>query len=144
MNIVPAINSITRRSVQPFVTRAAIRTRNLLTARIRRRPWRRARRRLEDPRPRRPGARQGHGIRRVSELAGYAAERGLAMSDVAIGALTAHPRIASVIAGATRPEQVRANARAARWTPGREDLAALDEIFPPAAPRALTPPRGAS
>jgi hypothetical protein len=34
---------------------------------------------------------------------------------------------------------VRANARAARWTPGREDLAALDEIFPPAPP-AVAPP----
>jgi aryl-alcohol dehydrogenase-like predicted oxidoreductase len=104
MNIVPAISSITRRSVQPFVTRAAIRTRNLLTARIRRRPWRGARRRVEDPRPHRPGARQGHGVHRVSELAGYAAERRPAMSDVAIGALTADRRIASVIAGATRPE----------------------------------------
>jgi aryl-alcohol dehydrogenase-like predicted oxidoreductase len=104
MNIVPAISSITRRSVQPCVTRAAIRTRNLLTARIRRRPWRGARRRLEDPRPHRPGARQGHGVHRVSELAGYAAERRPAMSDVAIGALTADRRIASVIAGATRPE----------------------------------------
>jgi aryl-alcohol dehydrogenase-like predicted oxidoreductase len=79
---------------------------------------------------------------RLEALAGYAAERGLAMSDVAIGALTAHPRIASVIAGATRPEQVRANARAARWTPGREDLAALDEIFPPAPP-AVAPPGSA-
>ncbi len=75
---------------------------------------------------------------RLEALSGYAAERGLAMTDVAIGALTAQPAIASVIAGATRPEQARANAHAARWTPGREDLAALDAIFPPA-PRALAP-----
>ena len=73
---------------------------------------------------------------RLEALSGYAAERGLAMADVAIGALTARPRIASVVAGATRPEQARANALAARWTPGSEDLAALDEIFPPPAPRA--------
>ena len=76
---------------------------------------------------------------RLEALSGYAAERGLAMADVAIGALTAHPQIASVIAGATRPEQARANARAARWTPGSEDLAALDEIFPPPAPRDVKP-----
>jgi hypothetical protein len=37
---------------------------------------------------------------------------------------------------------VRANADAARWAPGREDLAALDEIFPPAGPRVLATPPG--
>jgi 1-deoxyxylulose-5-phosphate synthase len=35
-----------------------------------------------------------------------------------------------VIAGATRPEQVRGNAQAWTWTPTAEDLAELDEIFP--------------
>ena len=81
---------------------------------------------------------------RLEALADYAGARGLAMTDVAIGALTADRRIASVIAGATRPEQVRANAQAARWTPSREDLAALDEIFPPATSRAVAPPSTAS
>jgi aryl-alcohol dehydrogenase-like predicted oxidoreductase len=36
--------------------------------------------------------------------------------------------VASVIAGATRPEQVRANVAAAEWIPSGEDLSALDGI----------------
>jgi aryl-alcohol dehydrogenase-like predicted oxidoreductase len=39
--------------------------------------------------------------------------------------------VASVIAGATSPEQVRANAAAGTWLPTDEDLDALDEITPP-------------
>ena len=60
----------------------------------------------------------------------FAAERGLSEVTVAIGWLLAQRPVASVIAGATRPEQVEANAAAAAWQPGAEDLAALDEIFP--------------
>ena len=39
--------------------------------------------------------------------------------------------MSSVIAGATKPEQVRQNAAAGAWAPTTEDLAELDEIFPP-------------
>jgi aryl-alcohol dehydrogenase-like predicted oxidoreductase len=35
------------------------------------------------------------------------------------------PAVASVIAGATQPEQVRANARAGAWEPAAEDIEAL-------------------
>ena len=38
--------------------------------------------------------------------------------------------VSSVIAGATKPEQVRANVAAASWIPTAEDLAALDEAAP--------------
>jgi aryl-alcohol dehydrogenase-like predicted oxidoreductase len=62
---------------------------------------------------------------RVEALEGYAEERGLTLLDVAIGALAARPAVASVIAGATRPEQVRANAAAGEWQPTDEDLRAL-------------------
>jgi aryl-alcohol dehydrogenase-like predicted oxidoreductase len=41
----------------------------------------------------------------------------------------ANPVVASVIAGATRPEQVRANAAAARWSPSTEDLTALNDLL---------------
>jgi aryl-alcohol dehydrogenase-like predicted oxidoreductase len=51
------------------------------------------------------------------------------MSTVAIGALLARPAVASVIAGATKPEQVAANARAAEWTPSGEDVAQLDALL---------------
>jgi aryl-alcohol dehydrogenase-like predicted oxidoreductase len=37
--------------------------------------------------------------------------------------------IASVIAGATKPEQVHANAAAARWSPTDEAMAALDGLL---------------
>ena len=65
---------------------------------------------------------------RVEALERYAAERGLDVVDVAIGGLAAQPAVGSVIAGATRPEQVRANVQAGAWEPTPEDLAALDEI----------------
>jgi aryl-alcohol dehydrogenase-like predicted oxidoreductase len=63
---------------------------------------------------------------RVEALERYAAPRAASLLDVAIGGLAAQPAVASVIAGATKPEQVRANARAARrWRPSVEDLEEL-------------------
>ncbi len=62
---------------------------------------------------------------RIEELERYAEERGVTLLDVAIGGLVAMPAIASVIAGATRPEQVQANAAAGAWQPSEEDLRAL-------------------
>jgi aryl-alcohol dehydrogenase-like predicted oxidoreductase len=67
---------------------------------------------------------------RLERLADYAEKRGIEPIDVAIGGLAAQPAVASVIAGATKPEQVGRNARAAAWQPTEEDLAELDEIFP--------------
>ncbi|MGN6217025.1 MAG: aldo/keto reductase [Solirubrobacterales bacterium] len=66
----------------------------------------------------------------VEALRAYAEEHGLEMIDVAIGGLAAQPAVGSVIAGATKPEQVRANVGAARWQPSEEDLAELDRIAP--------------
>lgn len=67
---------------------------------------------------------------RVERLTAYAEERGLTLLDVAIGGLAAQPAVGSVISGATRPEQVRANVAAGRWGPSSDDLAALDELAP--------------
>lgn len=64
----------------------------------------------------------------IDRLEAFAAERGVTLLDVAIGGLAAQPAVASVIAGATRPEQVDANVRAGSWQPTAEDLAALTEI----------------
>jgi aryl-alcohol dehydrogenase-like predicted oxidoreductase len=47
---------------------------------------------------------------------------------VAIGGLAAMPAIASVIAGATKPEQARANAAAGAWEPSAEELEALNRL----------------
>ncbi|MGH2875036.1 MAG: aldo/keto reductase, partial [Solirubrobacteraceae bacterium] len=65
----------------------------------------------------------------VERLRAYAAEREISLVDVAIGALLAQPAVSSVIAGATRPEQVRANARAGGWSPSEEDLIALGAVL---------------
>ena len=67
---------------------------------------------------------------RLEALDRYAADREVEPIDVAIGALIAQPAVASVIAGATRPEQVRRNAAAAGWSPTQDDLRELDAIFP--------------
>ncbi|MFV0429849.1 MAG: aldo/keto reductase [Arachnia sp.] len=65
---------------------------------------------------------------RVEALQGYADERGVALLDVAIGALAAQPAVGSVIAGVSRADQVRANVSAASWRPSAADLAALDTV----------------
>ncbi|MGY3517119.1 aldo/keto reductase [Micromonospora sp. PTRAS2] len=65
----------------------------------------------------------------IEAIGAYAAERGLTMLQVAIGGLAARPAVTSVIAGATTPEQVRANAGAGVWQPDDDDLAALDAIL---------------
>jgi aryl-alcohol dehydrogenase-like predicted oxidoreductase len=67
----------------------------------------------------------------VEALRAFAEERGVEMIDVAIGGLAGQPAVGSVIAGATRPEQVRANVGALRWEPSAEDLSELDRIAPP-------------
>ncbi len=65
---------------------------------------------------------------RLEALEEFAKERGLTLLQVAIGGLLAQPAIASVIAGSTKPEQVRANVEAAEWEPTAEDLAELNSL----------------
>jgi aryl-alcohol dehydrogenase-like predicted oxidoreductase len=65
---------------------------------------------------------------RLEALEAFAKERGVTLLQVAIGGLLAQPAIASVIAGATKPEQVRANVEAAGWEPSPEDVAALNSL----------------
>ncbi|MFG3598910.1 aldo/keto reductase [Micromonospora chersina] len=65
----------------------------------------------------------------IEAIEAYAAERGVSMLQVAIGGLAARPAVTSVIAGATTPEQVRANAEAGTWQPTDEDLDALDALL---------------
>jgi aryl-alcohol dehydrogenase-like predicted oxidoreductase len=65
---------------------------------------------------------------KIEALETFAAERDLTLLDVAIGGLAAQPTVASVIAGATRPEQIEQNVAAGLWEPTFEDLATLDEL----------------
>ena len=67
----------------------------------------------------------------VEKLEGFAKERGLSLLQVAIGGLAAQKAVASVIAGATKREQVLANVEAGDYRPSAEDLAALDTIATP-------------
>lgn len=60
----------------------------------------------------------------------FAKERGLTEVELAFSWLAAQPRVASVIAGATKPEQIRQNAEAVRWVPSQADRDELDDIFP--------------
>ena len=65
---------------------------------------------------------------RVEELERFAAERGVSLLELAIGGLASIPGVASVIAGATSPDQARANAAAGAWQlddAGRDALSGL-------------------
>ncbi|HTS99667.1 MAG TPA: aldo/keto reductase [Streptosporangiaceae bacterium] len=67
---------------------------------------------------------------RVEALIGWAERHGVSVLDVAVGGLAAQPGCSSVIAGATSPEQVKANAAASDWVPSAGELADLDKIVP--------------
>ncbi len=62
---------------------------------------------------------------KVDALVSFAAERDLSLLQVALGGLASRPAIASVIAGATSPEQIAANVEAGLWSPSPDDRAAL-------------------
>jgi aryl-alcohol dehydrogenase-like predicted oxidoreductase len=64
----------------------------------------------------------------VDALQAVATRNGRSMLELAFSWLLRHDAVASVIAGATRPEQIRANAAAAGWTISAEDLAEIDRI----------------
>jgi aryl-alcohol dehydrogenase-like predicted oxidoreductase len=64
----------------------------------------------------------------VEGLRAFAEQRGRTMLDIAIGGLAAQPGVASVIAGATTGDQVRANAKAGGWEPTGADLVEIVEF----------------
>ncbi len=65
----------------------------------------------------------------LETLEEFAAERGRTMVELAIAWLLANPAVSSVISGATKPEQVTANAKAADWHLSQEEKAHLDSIL---------------
>ncbi len=65
----------------------------------------------------------------VEALIVFSESRGHTILDLAFSWLLSHRKVASVIAGATRPEQVQANANAASWELTEADLAAVDTIL---------------
>jgi aryl-alcohol dehydrogenase-like predicted oxidoreductase len=73
-------------------------------------------------------ARSDERLAQVEELERFAEGRGHTLLGLAIGGLASQPGIATVIAGATAPEQVQANAAAGSWRLSDDDLAALAEL----------------
>ena len=64
----------------------------------------------------------------VERLEDFCARRGRTLLELALSWLAARPTVASVIAGATRPEQVEANVRAVECNLTPEDLAEIDRL----------------
>lgn len=67
-------------------------------------------------------------LEKLETLVAFAESRGHTLLELAFAWLLAEPLVASVIAGATKPEQVRANAAAAAWTLTAEDRAGIDAL----------------
>jgi aryl-alcohol dehydrogenase-like predicted oxidoreductase len=65
----------------------------------------------------------------VDRLTTFATERDHTILELAFAWLGTQPAMTSIIAGATKPEQVAANVAAVDWTLSDEDLAALDELL---------------
>ena len=64
----------------------------------------------------------------VERLEAFAAERGHTLLELAVSWLARRPQVASVIAGATRPEQVEQNVCAAGWVLTAEDMLEIDRL----------------
>ena len=94
--------------------------------------------RLGQPLPEGSRARDGFGpkvftdenLALVEALTEFAAGRGHSMLELAVSWLAAQSAVASVIAGAKSPEQVKANASAAGWRLTEADLAAIEAMLP--------------
>ena len=69
----------------------------------------------------------------IEAFEAFAAERGIGILEATFGWLLSRPELSSVIAGATKPEQIVANARAGDgWRPTSDEVAAIDALFPAA------------
>ncbi|HLH97317.1 MAG TPA: aldo/keto reductase [Xanthobacteraceae bacterium] len=64
----------------------------------------------------------------VEHLQQFCSERGHTLVELAFSWLAGRPAVASVIAGATKPEQVEQNVKAAGWALSREELAEIDRL----------------
>jgi aryl-alcohol dehydrogenase-like predicted oxidoreductase len=64
----------------------------------------------------------------LDSLERFASERGRSVLELAISWLLAHPRTSSVIAGATKPEQVTANVKAGQWKLTMDEMNQVDKL----------------
>lgn len=68
-------------------------------------------------------------VAQMEALRQFAEARHHTLLELAFSWLLTRRAVASVIAGATKPEQVKANAAAVHWSPSTEDLAEIDRIL---------------
>jgi aryl-alcohol dehydrogenase-like predicted oxidoreductase len=64
----------------------------------------------------------------VERLTAFCEARGHTLLELAMSWLASRPLVASIIAGATTPEQLELNARAVNWQLSAEDLAEIDKV----------------
>jgi aryl-alcohol dehydrogenase-like predicted oxidoreductase len=70
----------------------------------------------------------------IEAFEAFAADRGIGILEATFGWFLARPALSSVIAGATKPEQIRANAAAGTgWRPTSAELAEIEGLFTPTA-----------
>jgi aryl-alcohol dehydrogenase-like predicted oxidoreductase len=67
---------------------------------------------------------------RIDQLTALAQTHGHTILDLAIGWLLGQPGVSSVLTGATKPEQVRANVASAAWVPDAEAMAEVAAVLP--------------
>jgi aryl-alcohol dehydrogenase-like predicted oxidoreductase len=67
----------------------------------------------------------------VEKLEAFVKARGHSMTELAFSWLAARPTASSIIAGATKPEQIDANVKAAEWQLTPEEMAEIDKITAP-------------
>jgi aryl-alcohol dehydrogenase-like predicted oxidoreductase len=84
--------------------------------------------RLANSPPRGGGVLSDRNWRIVEQLSAFAAARGRTLLELAMSWLASQPFIPSIIAGATKPEQVEQNVTAINWTLSKEELAEIDRI----------------
>ena len=66
----------------------------------------------------------------VEQLKKFCLQRGHSMIEIAFSWLAARPTVASIIAGATKPEQVEENVKAIDWALTPNDMAEIDRLNP--------------
>jgi aryl-alcohol dehydrogenase-like predicted oxidoreductase len=64
----------------------------------------------------------------VEKLEQFVAKRGRTMLELAFSWLLSNPAVSSVIAGATKPDQIEENVKATSWAIGADELAEIDTI----------------
>jgi aryl-alcohol dehydrogenase-like predicted oxidoreductase len=84
--------------------------------------------RLATPRPHESAFLAAANWKLIEALDHYCRERGRSLLELAISWLLSKPVVASVIAGATRPEQLVENASAARWRLSEDELADIERL----------------